>query len=90
MSIQESRKQSDLEKRLKLIRQQVYGKENKQFLAFNYQSPDKPNHSDSFRTDITYLNQDLLKIFIFSALALGIQITLFILSKNYILNLNFF
>jgi len=105
MSIQQTthrdKKQSDLEKRLRLLRTQVYGKE--QSSAHSYQLSDerssltdKTNKSDDRRlttesySDITYLYQDLLKIGIFSTLALGLQIILFILTKNHILNINLF
>lgn len=96
MSIQQNKKQSDLEKRLRILRQQVYGK---QPLAIGHQSLDRKQISNNQRpttinyiggTDVTYLHQDLLKIFILAGCALGIQLVLFILSKNRILNLNFF
>ncbi len=103
MEIQ-TKKQSDLEKRLKLLRQQVYGKIDKenQVISPQFSSensarlhptshiPHPTSNPAAFQSDITYLRQDLLKIFILSTSALGIQIILFILSKNHILNLKFF
>ncbi|OGE29344.1 hypothetical protein A2867_03255 [Candidatus Daviesbacteria bacterium RIFCSPHIGHO2_01_FULL_40_11] len=106
MAIQQTKKQSDLEKRLMLLRRQVYGKE-----------PDRSVKSDKIRdhqqtgksenlafrytetqissgtpisSDLAYLRHDLLKILIFSSFAIGAQIVLFFLLKNHILNLNFF
>ena len=53
MAIHQTQKQSDLEKRLKLLRQQVYGKENRQSSAISplrreasYQLSDKTKKSD--------------------------------------------
>lgn len=88
MAITEAKKQSDLEKRLKLLRQQVYGKSAEKL---TYRHTDNPIASDSLKsTDITYLHQDLFKILTLSSLAIGVQLILFILMKNHVLNLNFF
>ncbi|MBI2330089.1 hypothetical protein HYU94_01755 [Candidatus Daviesbacteria bacterium] len=79
MAIHQTKHQSDLEKRLQLLRRQVYGKE--------FRVKDKIITDSS--TDISFLNQDLFKIFTLSSLAIGAQIILFFLLKNHILNLNF-
>ncbi len=94
MPIQQTKRQSDLEKRLKLLRQQVYGKPevkvekigsvNSIPATINYQSVT----TDS--SDVAYLRQDLLKILLLSAAAFGTQFLLFGLTKNHVLNLNFF
>ncbi len=76
-----SKKQSDLEKRLKLLRQQVYGK---------IETPEISKSTHSASADITYLSPDLIKILTLSSLAIGIQVILFLLVRNHILNLNFF
>lgn len=104
MAIHQTKKQSDLEKRLKLLRQQVYGKaqDNRSVvrgekshisalsaLVVSAVEPVEGPHPTS-HTDVSYLYQDLLKIGIFASVAIGVQIILFILSKNHILNLNFF
>ena len=96
MAIHQTKKQSDLEKRLKLLRQQVYGREpvvsNKQYVVGKETTP-RNTHTTNYQqhtTDVTYLYQDLLKIGIFTSVAIGTQIILFILSKNHFLNLNFF
>lgn len=90
MAIVQTKKQSDLEKRLKLLRQQVYGKEKVESITrpANYQQHAAPSSQPT--TDLTYLYQDLFKILVFSSFAIGAQVILFFLSKNHILNLNFF
>lgn len=95
MAIQQTKRQSDLEKRLQLLRRQVYGRNSYQ-LSDKMQNksddsgPQKGKITESYSvSDITYLQQDLLKILIFSSVAIGIQIILFFLLKNHILNLVF-
>ncbi|MBI2314899.1 hypothetical protein HYU93_02470 [Candidatus Daviesbacteria bacterium] len=73
---------TDLEKRLQIIRRQVYGKDQQ----ISYSSSRQTNET----TDLAYFYQDLLKILILSSLAIGAQLVLFVLSQNHILNLNFF
>lgn len=98
MAIQQTKKQSDLEKRLQLLRRQVYGG-NTQSSGIRYQISDKnTNESDNQQmivnnnsmSDVIYLRQDLLKIFAFSSIAIGVQVVLFFLLKNHILNLKLF
>ncbi len=94
MAIQQTKRQSDLEKRLQLLRRQVYGKNpdrsdeirKSENLSMSISS-DPPTHRP---TDLTYLHQDLLKILIFASFAIGGQAILFFLLKNHILNINFF
>ncbi len=100
MAIQQTKKQSDLEKRLRLLRQQVYGKEPDRKLAVksdksNFQLPtsnlsSSTSHISPPTSDMTYLYQDLRKILVLSCLAIGIQVIIFALTKNHILNLNLF
>ena len=78
MAIHETKKKTALEKRLMLLRQQVYGSEQS-----------KPT-IQAVSSDLSYLYQDLTKIALYTSFAIGIQIALFILTKNHILNLNFF
>lgn len=99
MAIHETKRQSDLEKRLKLLRRQVYGE--------NPNRSDKISESEDRKTrfsitsihrntdtlissDLTYLNQDLLKIAVLSAFAIGTQLMLFFLIQNHLLNLKIF
>jgi len=92
MAITESKKQSDLEKRLKILRQQVYGKENKQSSpsgTHSYQLSDK-KQKKSDDSSITYLHHDLFKILTLSSIAIGMQLILFIFTRNHILNIKFF
>ncbi len=102
MAIQQSKKQSDLEKRLQLLRRQVYGGNKNQPAYFSgthsYQLPDNKQESgdrrpanDSYSaiTDLTYLHRDLLKILIFASFAIGAEIILFLLVKNNVFTLVF-
>ena len=91
MAIQESKKQTDIEKRLSLLRNQLYGKVplQKNKYSGNLVSSSLQNRSTTITSDAAYLYQDLLKIGIFASLALGIQIVLFFLIKNHVLNLKF-
>ncbi|MBI2196329.1 hypothetical protein HYU45_01825 [Candidatus Daviesbacteria bacterium] len=103
MAIQQTKRQSDLEKRLQLLRRQVYGKdiqsqrvkESKSQYSdtLTYQHTEIPVHRPTdtlISSDLTYLHQDLLKIATLSSLAIGSQIILYFLLKNNILNLNLF
>jgi|GEM_PF-1637270 len=106
MAIIQTKKQSDLEKRLLLLRKQVYGKglENRYVSktknqpvnesdTLTYRHTETPIHrtTDTLTSsDITYLYKDLLKIILFSSFAIGIQVILFFLLKNHILRINFF
>ena len=83
MAIHRTHTQSDLEKRLQVIRKQVYGKT----LLVKSGSLETNPQSNS---DITYLRHDLIKISILTSLALGSQIVLFYLVQNNVLKLNFF
>ncbi len=94
MAIVQTKRQSDLEKRLKLLRHQVYG--GNKSSAISYQLSDKTGESDDRKlttesySEITYVHKDLFKILIFSSFAIGAQVILLILLQNHILNLNFF
>jgi len=100
MAIQQTKRQSDLEKRLQILRRQVYGKSPERTTETKMSETPTHRYTDTLHrptdaptnrtTDLTYLNQDLLKILIFSSLAIGAQIVLFFLSKNQIINLKFF
>jgi len=83
MAIHKTYTQSELEKRLQIIRKQVYGK---QPLANSY--PLTVNSQND--SDVKYLRHDLLKIGVLTSLALSIQIVIFYLFQNNILKLNLF
>ncbi len=89
MAILQTKKQSDLEKRLKFLRQQIYGREsvasNKQYVVSEEMTP-KNTHTTNLLTDVTYLKGDLAKISLLASAALGMQILLYFLMKNHILN----
>lgn len=93
MSIHQSKKQSDLEKRLQLLRRQVYGKNSES--RYTTKSAGQPiiptaHQPTTISSDLNFLHQDLLKILVLSSLAIGSQIILFFLLKNNVLNLKFF
>lgn len=67
-------KQSDLEKRLKLLKTQLYGKPEKPVYQ-HPQSTISPNLIQS--SDTTFLKQDLVKIAILASLAIGVQLLLY-------------
>ena len=98
MAIHQTKHTTDLEKRLQLLRRQVYGKPAYQSIGKSADQPthrliDMPIHrpaNTQISSDLTYLHQDLLKILTFSSLAIGAQAILFFLLKNHILNLNIF
>lgn len=99
MSIHQLKKQSDLEKRLRLLRQQVYGKDPDRSeksdirVIPTHQSTNTSTHQNTntqVMSDTVYLYQDLFKIGILTSFAIGVQVILFFLTKNHILNLNFF
>lgn len=87
------------QKRLENLRRQLYGKEK---LIYKKPPVDLPALNNvlesknqptvvSTTLDTSHLKKDLIKIFILSILAVGIQLTLYFLSlKNFInLNINF-
>lgn len=98
MAIQQTKQQSDLEKRLKILRRQMYGKNpgtikttvNQDVQKSAYRYTGSTTSSETHIADLKYLNQDLLKILIFSSSAIVIQFVLFFALKNHILNINFF
>ncbi|MCR4305740.1 MAG: hypothetical protein NUV73_01505 [Candidatus Daviesbacteria bacterium] len=100
MAIEQTKKQSDLEKRLQLLRRQVYGKNQKEVIEpknsstrLVYRHTDTPTHRNTdilTSSDLIYLHQDLLKIVTFASFAIGTQILLFFILKNNILKINLF
>lgn len=91
MAIHQTGKKSDLEKRLRLLRTQVYGKtSDKSEIVKIADSTRGSNNSAHAFTDLIFLRKDLLKISVLSGLAIGTQLLLFYLSKRNILNLNLF
>lgn len=92
MTIHQTKKQSDLEKRLKLLRQQVYGKEDRMKLEVRSEKSNFAlQNPTSSQSDLTYLHQDLFKIVTLSTVAIGAEfILLFLLKNNLLLRLNFF
>lgn len=95
MAVHETKKQTDLEKRLKILRQSlsvVEPKENKIHIQTDTIQSATHTSQASIATisDVTYLRRDLLKIIIFSFLAFAIQAGIFFgLQRNVIKIPNF-
>lgn len=70
-------RQSDLEKKLKILESQLYGKRLDQTSNIQSQHPSSSIQHLTSISDITYLRQDLTKILILSSLAVGIQLVLY-------------
>ncbi len=64
MAIHEQKKHSDLEKRLQILRRQVYGKQE-------FKIQNAPQTASASYDDIAYLHKDFLKILLFSSIAIG-------------------
>ena len=97
MAVHQSKHQSDLEKRLKILRQQFYGKEQVSSSKYYVLSENTKESVATLNTkyitpntDVTYLQGDLMKISILAGAALTLQIILYFLIKNNILNINLF
>lgn len=99
MAIHQTKHTSDIEKRLRLLRQQVYGRSSdngKSRIMLQIptsslrQASHIPHPTSPIRSDIIYLRHDLIKIGTLASAAFTIQAVLYYLLKNNILNLNFF
>lgn len=91
MAVIKSLKLTPTEKRLQILREQLYGKNpvqsphaphakiagNTDSLKTEFVSPIK-----NYQTDISYLRADLLKILILASMAFAVQITLYISINN--------
>ncbi len=73
---------SDLDKRLKILRSQVYG--GNQHTAYRLPTTAKEAKDSRQKTDsdITYLKQDLLKISILATSAMALQFLLYFVLRN--------
>lgn len=94
-------KPSELDKRFKILSQQLYGKSEDQIKSDKSEktnepiyrktgtliSPDTPVSSNV--SDLTYLKHDLSKIALLTTLAIGTQIILYIGLTNHIIRLTF-
>lgn len=102
MAIQRTRKISDLEKRLKVLNQQLYGKtDEKNTSSTKVSITPSGSHSFSLPTtsiaptlarkveDVTYLRGDLTKIAILATAAFTTQFVLYALIQNHLINLGF-
>lgn len=83
MPIQQSKKQDDLEKRLKLLRLQTYGK------SFSVSGNQTTKSPVTAAEDTSYLYKDLFKILILASFAIGSQVILFALVNAHLISLSF-
>ena len=72
MPVQRTHNASDIEKRLKILKSQLYGQSR-----FTPQVPASSIQHPSSSSDLTFLKKDLLKIAILGTLAIGIQLILY-------------
>lgn len=86
MAVQRTHKQSDLEKRLKLLDMQLYGKKDlpagktgklDPASSIQLQNPASSIQRPASNQDVGYLRQDLLKISILAAAAFAIELGLY-------------
>ncbi len=84
MPVQRTHKQSDLEKRLKILENQLYGKKldvrsSTLDQISNFQSQNQPSNIQhpTSNSDVIYLKQDLTKILILGSIVVGIQLVLY-------------
>lgn len=92
MAVLRTHKQSDLQRHLKILEYQLYGKKERLEVRSekldNEVGGEKPRISESHiplqvptsTSDITYLKQDLLKILIIASLAVAVQLVLYLSS----------
>ena len=71
MAIHETKKQTDIERRLRLLRAQVYGKTSQTQVAYSHAS------TIEHKSDISFLYKDLLRIGLFASVAIGAQVVIF-------------
>ncbi len=83
MAQHQSARKSDLEKRLKILRSQVYGKQS--YFVEPTKIESGAQVSSTAVSDLKYLSRDLWKILALSGLALGTEAVLFFLLQNQIL-----
>ena len=77
MAILQKHKQSDSEKRMKMLQQQLYGKSDLPLHEAN-----RPSSTPAATTDTSYLKHDLSKILLLSTIALSAQFILYFLERR--------
>lgn len=82
----QTHKKSEMEKRLQVLRQQLYSQPSKSVEEIKVTSNNK---TAVVSEDQLYLKQDLTKIIILSSLALAIQFLLFLSVHSKVINLPF-
>jgi hypothetical protein len=96
MSYQQTKKVTDVEKRLEALKRELYGKEKPVYIAPKLnQTPsiEIANQllaplNPSNKSDVYYLNNDLKKILILATLAISTQVLLFLQFNNHLFKFN--
>ncbi len=93
MAVIKSLKLTPTEKRLQILREQLYGKNpiNNSYVKVTQITDSIKTKTEfvapfkNYQTDISYLRSDLLKILVLASIAFAVQITLYISVNNGIL-----
>lgn len=93
MSYSQSKNTSDVSKRLRILRAQLYGKDTDMSIHLPKQSLIFSNSPASSYPqaglDTSYIKRDLYKTFIIATLLVGVQVTVYLSLKNHLLKLPF-
>ncbi|MBI2600730.1 hypothetical protein HYW42_02145 [Candidatus Daviesbacteria bacterium] len=89
MAIQQTYKQSEIEKRLKILRRQVYGKSKLSGIKYQTSGKTSTYRSNLSSADLSYIQKDLAKVGLLTFLAIGVQIALYMALKNNLVKLPF-
>lgn len=99
MSIRRTHQTSDAEKKLKQLQQQIYGKsvdlgtnqlqEKQRQYSLNQTTINNAASTKTMPSDLAYLKIDLIKIALFSFLAIGAELLIYFLSSKHIINLSY-
>lgn len=87
MAISRGLQSSDIDKRLKILRQQVYGGKNNFDFKVHGTEVNSSYKQETSTADIAYLRKDLLKITMLATLAVSLQLFLFFALRNNIIKL---
>lgn len=84
MAYSRSKKLTTTEKKLQTIKNQLYGKETNS-TTFNFKSAESMNttsNSTSLKIETNYLKNELIKITLLAALAIGAQLILYFIFQQ--------
>lgn len=81
MAYSRSKKITDTDRRVQLLRNQLYGKEQSVTFSFTSQKEGQTK-PETPKPESSYLRQELTKIFILAILAIGTEVALFIATNQ--------